>query len=139
MSSRFWIGLLLCASLFVNSRPASAQQSGGFPDLGHIGPSKAEVVGILVGAAVVIGVIVYLAIPKQKTIEGCIESAQGELRLTTDKHTYAFGANSTVKLQPGQRVVLKGKPRKKHAGIREFEVRKLVKEEGRCSGTGEGT
>jgi hypothetical protein len=43
MSSKLWIGLLVCASLCVASSPAPAQQ-GGF---GHIGPSTGEVVGIL--------------------------------------------------------------------------------------------
>lgn len=136
VSNKFWVAAFFSASLLVNSKPASAQQ-GGFPDLGHIGPSKAEVIGVIVGAAAVIGVVVYLAIPKQKTIEGCIESSDGGLRLTThkDKRVYVLEAGSTVKLQAGQRVVLKGKPHKQH-GTRVFEVRKLTKEEGVCQAGG---
>jgi len=135
VSSKISIVALLCVSFFANSRPASAQQVGGFPNLGHIGPSTGEVVGVIVGAAVAIGVVVYLVIPKQKTIEGCIEVAEGGLRLTADrdKRVYSLEASSTVSLQPGQRVVLKGKLGKKHDGIRDFEVRKLTKDQGSCS------
>jgi hypothetical protein len=42
-------------------------------------------VGAVVGAAAVIGIVVYLVIPKQKTIEGCLDSQDGGLRLTGDK------------------------------------------------------
>ena len=104
MSSKLSIGLLLCASLCVASSPAPAQQ--GF---GHIGPSTGEVVGILVGTAAVVGLVVYLVIPKQKTIHGCVESGDGGMRLTDDKdkHTYAL-VTDKVSLQPGRRVTLNG-------------------------------
>jgi hypothetical protein len=70
-SPRCWAGILSTV-LFMNSSPAAAQQSGGFPNLGGIGPSKAEVVGAIIGAVVVIGAVAYLVVPKQKTIEGCV-------------------------------------------------------------------
>lgn len=82
LSSKVWIALL-CAGLCLASSPALAQ-SNGFPNMA-IGPSKAEVVGAIVGAAAVIGLVVYLAIPKQKTIEGCVVSADGVARLTSEK------------------------------------------------------
>jgi hypothetical protein len=87
-----------------------------------------------VGAAVGIGVVVYLVVPKQKTIEGCIESGDGGLRLTndTDKRSYVLDPGG-VSLQPGQRVALKGRPGKKHSGSRAFAVKKLKKDEGSCS------
>jgi len=129
MSSKLWIGLLLCSSLCVASSPASAQQ-GGF---GHIGPSTGEVVGILVGTAAVLGLVVYLVIPKQKTVEGCVESGDGGMRLTDgkDKHTYAL-VTDKVSLQPGRRLTLKGKKSKGKSGTRQFGVRKLVKDQGTC-------
>lgn len=129
MSSKLWIGLLLCASLCVASSPAPAQQ-GGF---GHIGPSTGEVVGILVGTAAVIGLVVYLVIPKQKTIEGCVESGEGGMRLTDDKdkRTYAL-VTDKISLQPGRRVSLKGKKSKDKSGTHQFGVRKLVKDQGTC-------
>lgn len=129
MSSKLGIGLLLCTSLCVASIPASAQQSG----FGHIGPSTGQVVGILVGTAAVLGLVVYLVIPKQKTIQGCVESGAGGMRLMDDKdkRTYAL-ITDKVSLQPGRRVTLKGKKGKDEAGTREFGVRKLVKDQGTC-------
>jgi hypothetical protein len=128
MSSKLWIGLLLCASLCAASSPAPAQQT-----FGHIGPSTGEVVGILVGTAAVIGLVVYLVIPKQKTIEGCVQSGEGGMRLTDDrdKHTYAL-VTDKVSLQPGRWVSLKGKKNKDKSGTRQFGVRKLVKDQGTC-------
>jgi hypothetical protein len=89
----------------------------------------------MVGAAAVIGLVVYLVIPKQKTIEGCVVSGDGGLQLTSDKDKRAYALESgTVTLQPGQRVTLKGKLGKKHSGTRDFGVNKLVEDEGTCSG-----
>jgi hypothetical protein len=101
--------------------------------VGNIGPPKAEIVGAIVGAAAVITIVVYLAIPKQSTIEGCVESTEGGLRLTDDqqRHIYAL-ATGNVNLQPGQRFTLKGKKGEKSSDAREFEVRKVVKTEGSC-------
>jgi hypothetical protein len=128
MSGKLWIGILLCTSLCVSSSPAPAQQ--GF---GHIGPSNGEIVGILVGTAAALGLIVYLVIPKQKTIEGCVESGEGGMRLTDDKdkHTYAL-VTDKVSLQPGRRLTLKGKKSKGKSGTRQFGVRKLVNDQGSC-------
>ena len=72
MSQRIWVPVLLIAALCLTSDPAYAQV-GGFG--GNSGPSKGEIVGIAVGAAAGIALVVYLVIPKQKTIEGCVESA----------------------------------------------------------------
>ena len=133
MTNRFWIALLLCAALCVSSTSARAQTT--FPDLGHIGPSTGEVVGILVGAGVAIGVVVYLVIPKHKTIEGCVMSSDGGLRLVGErsKQTYAL-ATDNVTLQPGHRFTLKGKQGKKHSGSRDFRVTQLVRDAGPCGG-----
>jgi hypothetical protein len=132
VSNKLWIVLFLSAALCAN--PGLARAQTGFPDLGHIGPSNAEVVGAIVGAAVVIGVVLYLIIPKQKTVEGCIESGDHGFQLTDDrtKRTYTLSARIST-LQTGRRVRLKGKPGRKKSGIPEFEVRKLIKNEGVCS------
>jgi hypothetical protein len=72
---------------------------------------------------------------ERQTIAGCIESGDGGLRLISDKdkRTYALDS-STLNLQPGQLVTLKGKADKKHSGSRDFRVNKLVKDQGTCSG-----
>src|SRR5690348_1784137 len=131
--NKVWIALFLSAALCVSAVPATAQ-SGGFPNLGHIGPSTGEVVGILVGAGVAIGVVVYLVIPKHKTIEGCVISSDGGWRLINErnKQTYLLVADD-VTLQPGQRFTLRGKQGKKHSGARDFRVTKLEKDEGACA------
>jgi hypothetical protein len=133
MPSKLWVGVLLSAALCATPSLALAQT--GFPDLGHIGPSKAEVVGAIVGAALVIGVVVYLVIPKQKTIQGCVDSGDHGLQLIDDrtKRSYALLADIRSNVQTGRRVRLKGKPGKKKSGIREFEVRRVIKDEGSCS------
>lgn len=133
MGERFWIVLLLSGALCFSSGPTLAQ-SGGFPNLGHIGPSTGEVVGILVGAGAVIGVVVYLAIPKHKTIEGCVESSDSGLLLTSDKDKRSYAiATDTTPLQSGRRFILKGKRGKQKSGIRSFRLTKIVRDEGACS------
>ena len=132
MLNKLGIGVLLGASLFVVSNDALAQVSG-FPQLGRIGPSGAQVAGAAIGAAAVIGVVVYFAIPKQTTIEGCVESGEGGLRLTNDKTTNSYLlVPGEVRLQTGERVAVKGKKGKEISGLRVFEVKKLVKNEGPC-------
>lgn len=132
-SNKLWVVVFLCGSLCLGSSHLTAQTSG-FPNgWGPIGPTKGEVVGIAVGAAAVIGLIVYLSIPKQKTIEGCVDYANSVKVLTNenDRHAYEL-VSDTVAVQPGHRLKLKGKKGKKVSGVRQFNVRKLVKDEGIC-------
>ena len=131
---KLWVVFLLCAALFGTATTSTAQVD--LSGLGNIGPSKAEIVGIIVGAVAVvavIGVVIYVVIPKQKTIEGCVESGDGGLTLKSEKtkKTYSLAAGN-ISLQPGRRVTLKGKFEKKTTGLRGFEVRKLVRDEGAC-------
>jgi hypothetical protein len=113
------------------SVPALGQNSGF--QLGQIGPSKGEIVGAIIGAAVVIGVVVYLVIPKQSTIGGCVESGDRGLWLRSEKdHRIYVLDTGRLSVQAGQRVILKGKKGKKSSGTREFEVRKLLQDEGSC-------
>jgi hypothetical protein len=76
---------------------------------------------------------VYLAIPKQKTIEGCVESADGVSRLSNEKdhHVYIILSDSAA-LKSGQRLKLKGKKSRDRSGALQFRVKKLVKDEGTC-------
>lgn len=130
--TKILIVLLLSVALAVNSSPALAQGIGSLRDF-NIGPSTGEVVGILIGAGAVIGFAVYLLIPKHKTIEGCLVSSGGGLRLTSDKDKQAYvlrGDNFDI--QPGRRFRLKGKQGRKKSGMRDFRVTRLVKDEGTC-------
>ena len=126
--SIFFICMALCL------RPGLARaQTSGFPDLGHIGPSNAQIVGIVVGAGIVIGGVVYLAVPKHKTVEGCVRPSDEGLQLMSDqgKKSYALQTDN-ITLQPGRRFELKGKLGKKKSGTRDFWVTKLVKDDGPC-------
>jgi hypothetical protein len=102
----------------------SSAQSGG-----HIGPSTGAIVGGIVGGAAAVVVVVYLVIPKQKSVEGCVVAHDQGLQLTNESDHKVYTLTSAgVQLQTGTRVKLKGKSHK-----REFEVRKVVRQEGACS------
>ena len=128
MSTKLCVGVLLCAFLSVGSFPAVAQTG-----LGHIGPTGAQVAGAAIGAASVIALAVYLVIPKQKTIEGCLQTADGVSRLSDEKdhHVYTILADSAT-LNSGHRLRLKGKKSKDKSGALQFQVRKLLQDEGAC-------
>lgn len=99
-------------------------------------------VGAIIGAAVVIGVVVYLVVPKHKTIEGCVEpdDGSGSLRLTNKRENRRYILlRDKVDVQAGRSVVLKGKKRKTKSGDREFAVTKLVNDEGACGDSKRGT
>ena len=109
----------------------------GFPqNYGNIGPSKGEVIGIIAGAAAVLGVtgyLIYRSTHKHASIQGCVTSYQNGLSLSTDKDnkTY-FLAGDSAALRPGQHVALSGKKRKDSSGKLIFEVQKLKKDLGEC-------
>jgi hypothetical protein len=86
-----------------------------------------------VGVGVGIAVLIYLVIPKEKKIEGCVAAGDHGMQLTNESshEIYALTGES-ANLQAGTRVKLKGKLHKKNAGVREFEVRQVLKQEGAC-------
>jgi hypothetical protein len=121
--------LAVCLVLAVSAFP----QSGGY---GSIGPSKGEVVGIIAGAAAVVGVtgyLIYRGSHKHASIQGCVISDQNGLSLQNekDKKTYALEGDSAT-LRAGQRVGLSGKKVKDSAGKLTFQVQKLTKDYGAC-------
>jgi len=125
------VPVALIASLCFVTVAASAQVNG-FPQLGHIGPSKGEVIGAAIGAGAVIALVVYLSVPKQATIEGCVETADGVSRLTDarDHRQYEL-VGSDVALKAGKQLRLKGKKHKTKTG-RQLLVKKLVEDKGGC-------
>ncbi len=98
--------------------------------------SKGEFIGAVIGVAAAVTVVVVVVYIKvhQKRIEGCVSSSDQGLHLTNDQdhQTYTLAAD-TMNLQTGTRVKLRGRVHKKRGGIREFEVKGLVKNEGACS------
>ena len=140
MLTRISIISVLSVGLCCVSSSDVFAQSGWGPK----GPSKGEVVAAAAGAATVIGVVVYLAIPKQKTITGCVESSrQGlpflQLRTDDGKHVYVLkGLHLSV--EAGRRITVRGKlkrtldmPTLDSMPMGTFEVKKIMEDRGPCS------
>jgi hypothetical protein len=124
-------GLALCLLLAL---PAFSQIGG---NLGNIGPSKGEVVGIIAGAAAgltAVGILVYHETHKHPSITGCLASGTDALTLQNekDKKVYTLSGDSTA-LKAGQRVTLRGKKSKDTSGRSSFQVEKLIKDYGACN------
>lgn len=122
--------LVLCLLLVLPSFP---QTNGSY---GNIGPSKAEIVGIVVGvvaAITVAGLLVYRQTHNHPSITGCVASSADGLTLQNekDKKVYALSGDS-VALKAGERVALKGKRSKDSNGKPSFQVEKLSKDYGTC-------
>ena len=120
--------LALCLLLALPAFP----QTGG-----NIGPSKGEVVAIIVGAAAVItgvGFLIYHETHKHPSITGCVASGADGLTLKNekDKKVYALSGDS-VALGAGERVTLKGKKVKNSSGKPSVQVEKLTKDYGTCN------
>jgi hypothetical protein len=111
-------------------------QTGGF-SFGKIGPSKGEVVGIIVGVAVAItvsGVLIYHETHKHPSITGCVATGADGLTLQNEKDNkvYALSGNSAA-LGVGERDTLKGNKVKNSNGRASFQVDKLTKDYGKCN------
>ncbi len=116
-------------------RPASFQTGFGQFDLGQIGPSKAEVVGIAVaaGAVVAVTVIVLYATRRKQSITGCTRSVDGITSLTDEKDNLTYTlVNGESTLNPGERVTLRGKKQKEKSGNRVFKISKIQHDYGPC-------
>jgi len=112
-------------------------QTGGFGGFGNIGPSKGEVVAIIVGVAVVItvgGFLIYHETHKHPSITGCIASGADGLTLKNekDKKVYALSGDFAA-LGVGERGTLKGKKMKDSNGRTSFQIEKLTKDYGKCN------
>ena len=123
--------LALCLLLGL---PALPQTSGGY---GNIGPSKGEVVGIIVGAAAaltVVGFIIYHETHKHSSITGCVAPGADGLTLKNekDKNVYVLSGDSAA-LRAGERVTLKGKKIKGSIEKPSFQVEKLTRDYGTCN------
>ena len=129
------IALALCVLLAV---PAFPQQGiGNLGDLSGIGPSKGEIVAIIVGMAVVVvgvGFLVYHETHKRSSITGCVVSGADGLTLQNekDKKVYALPPGA-VELKAGERVTIKGKKRKDSGGKVSLQVETLTKDFGSCA------
>jgi len=127
--------LALCLLLALPAFPQTG--IGNLGNLGNIGPSKGEVIAIIVGAVVVltgVGFLVYHETHKHPSITGCVASGADGLTLQNekDKKAYALSGDSAA-LKAGERVTVKGKKRKDSGGKVSFQVEKVTKDFGSCA------
>lgn len=124
---RLLMALIVCLAM-----PVAFAQAQTFGNMSPV--STGEAVAILVGAGAAIGIVVYLVIPKQKTIAGCVETADNGLRMTDVKDRKVYRLESeTSTIKPGQQLKVKGKKRKDKSGIPRLRVRKIVSDFGPCT------
>ncbi len=93
--------------------------------------------GIAIGAAAAAGIGVgYFVMRSRAGLTGClVKRDNGQMELVGKKpaDTYVLQYNSSVSLQPGERVRLKGKKVHVGSGQNMFEVHGLAKDYGACS------
>jgi len=118
-------------ALILSSLKLPAQ--GGY---GNIGPSPAEVAGVIAGAAAVVGVgvglTIYLVHRSHTSLSGCVQSGEGSARLLNGKQSWVL-VSAPVDLPVNHRVELRGKKSRVASGERTFTVTKLAHDRGSCS------
>lgn len=129
----------ICA-LLMTAQAGTAQQgpiSGDpFGPLGSfdIGPSKAQVAGVVIGIAAVgaaIGVGTYFAVQHSHHLTGCVTTAPDGVQLVSDSDQKIYSLIGDVAgIKSGNRVRVSGK--KKHS-TRMFLVEKVSKDFGSCT------
>lgn len=138
---RLALGICLTAAL---SATASAQYGGGGMGTGTPGtpgyvPPKSgygngKAIGIGVGAAAGGAAVLFLALHHHGAVTGCVRKTDDGLALVDDKKNKSYSLEaSSVALNPGDRVELKGKKSSGNSGNEMFEATKVVKNLGSCS------
>jgi len=138
---RLALGICLTAAL---SATASAQYGGGGMGTGTPGTpgyvppksgySNGKAIGIGVGAAAGGAAVLFLALHHHGAVTGCVRKTDDGLALVDDKKNKSYSLEgSSVALNPGDRVELKGKKFSGNSGNEMFEATKVVKNLGSCS------
>lgn len=122
-------------ALFVPfAAPRTARAQGSF-DLGNIGVSKGQAVGIIVGAVAIVGAVgvgVYF-VSRAHRVTGCLASRNGGFDLQGSSPDQSFRLGGQIGgLAVGQRVKVLGKKGKESSGERTFVVKSLRKNYGPC-------
>ncbi len=132
--------LAMCGLLAAAGGPAQGQKRQAQPPelfTGGIGPSNAEIVGVVAGIAALgaaIGIGVYFAVKHNHRVTGCARSGPDGMTLTSesDKQTYAL-VGEVAGIKSGDRVRVSGKKSKdQSSGTRHFLVEKVSKDLGAC-------
>ena len=112
--------------------PSALAQAPVPSNLGHIGPSGAQVGAAIAGAAAVVGVVLYFALRKPSVV-GCTQALDSEtvVKDERDNRVYAL-AGAAPDLKLGRRVKLRGK-KIKQRGRLSFQVKKIAADYGSCT------
>ena len=142
-SLRLALGICLTAAL---SASAHAQYGGGggtgmgtgTPGTpGYVAPKggygSGKAIGIGVGAAAGAGAALFFAMHHHGAVTGCVRKTDDGLSLVDEKKNKSYSLEgSSVALNPGDKVELKGKKSSGASGNQMFEANKLVKNLGTC-------
>ena len=140
MISRIFVTLILGGVL---ASPAWAQYrgpggtSGGTANGGSSGGSygSGAAVGVGIGAAAAGAGLIYWATHHKATIAGCVESGEEGQTIQNDADHQSYRlAPGSEPVETGQKVKLIGKKYKDSSGQRIFQVAKVSKNYGSCSG-----
>ena len=142
-SLRLALGICLTAAL---SASAFAQYGTGGTGMGtgtpgtpgYVPPkggySSGKAIGIGVGAAAGGAVALFLVMHHHGAVTGCVRKTDDGLSLVDEKKNKSYSLEgSSVALNPGDRVELKGKKSSGASGNQMFEASKVVKNLGSCS------
>ena len=140
LATRIALAVVVCAACaFAQQYPTDPTMPGTTSAGGYSAPSGGykSSTGIAIGTAAAAGVGVGLFVMHYRgSLSGCVASRDnGQLELMGKNHAdpYMLLNNSSVPLQPGQRVRLKGRKIHNGSGQAMFEVHKLAKDYGACS------
>ena len=139
-SLRLALGICLTAAL---SASAFAQYGTGGTGTGtgtpgYVPPkggySSGKAIGIGVGAAAGGAVALFLVMHHHGAVTGCVRKTDDGLSLVDEKKNKSYSLEgSSVALNPGDKVELKGKKSSGASGNQMFEASKVVKNLGSCS------
>ena len=124
---------LALVALVLLSFPSALAQAPVPANLGHIGPSGAQVGAAIAGTAAVIGVVLYLALRKP-SIVGCTQALDSGISVKNEKDDRVYTLTSVgPDLKPGRKVKLRGKKVKAEDGELSFRVKKIAHDYGSCT------
>jgi hypothetical protein len=136
----FLSGILIIALVFVLCLPAGAQSPNILAPGSTIGPSKGEVVGIIVGAIAAVAAVVIVTVvvihhsAKARRITGCVVTSPNGLTVNNerDNRVYALSGD-TAGVKAGERVSLQGHKINPDAGNPlGWQVSQIQKDYGAC-------
>jgi hypothetical protein len=132
--------ILIIALVFVLCGPAGAQNPNILAPGSTIGPSKGEVVGIIVGVAAAVAAVVIITVvlvhhsSRGRRITGCVVAAPSGLTVTNerDNRVYALSGD-TAGVKAGERMRLQGHKINSSAGNPlGWQVSEIQKDYGAC-------